>query len=297
VSVIVPHYNQIGALRTCLESLARQSTPREKFEIIVCDNDTPPPAHGPGVGEIVASFEGVRLVKAIERGAAPARNAGLAAARGRVFAFIDADCVADPDWLETGWAALSSADLVGGQVRVTVEQKGAPSAVEAFERVFAFRQRIYIKRKHFSVTANLFAIRSAAEAIGPFTNGVSEDVDWCHRAVALGFRLAFNDKSIVSHPARRDWEELVSKWDRLIRERWNGFGGRGLVHRLLWTNMAIATALSAAPHMIMVLTSANLSSARDRIAAAGVLARIRWWRAMRMISLMRASGAAFSVVK
>jgi glycosyltransferase involved in cell wall biosynthesis len=287
VSVIVPHYNQPAALRLCLQSLSKQTFEPASFEVIVIDNGSD---DGEAVADALSLFPGATLIREPRRGAAHARNAGMQVARGAIFAFIDADCVAAPDWIAAGVEGLRGADLSGGDVAVTVADARAPTPVEAFESVFAFRQRQYVIRKKFSVTANLFAWRAAAEAIGPFTPGVSEDVDWCRRAGALGLHLAFNARSIIGHPARRDWAELVRKWDRLVAERWNGFAGRSPARRLKWAALAIATALSAAPHMIMVLTSRRLTRLSDRIAATGVLIRIRWWRAVRMFAALREPG-------
>lgn len=281
VSVVIPHFNQQALLEKCLESLERQTLPRSHYEIIVADNGAPG-----GVDRLIAKYPDVKFVEARERGAAPARNAALAHATGAAIAFIDADCVAAPDWLERGLEGLEAAPLCGGRIIVTVENDTNPTPVEAFERVFAFRQRNYVEKKKFSATANLFARREAAAAIGPFTNGLSEDVDWCRRGAALGFHLAFNDKSIVSHPARRDWSELIRKWDRIVAERWAGFERRGFVRAIAWMGLAAATALSTAPHLLRVMTSADLKSAHDRMAAASVLARIRWWRAKRMTALL-----------
>ncbi|MCB2112116.1 MAG: glycosyltransferase [Parvularculaceae bacterium] len=281
ISVVIPHFNQLRQLEKCLASLERQTLERSRYEIIVADNATPG-----GFEHLRRAFPNVRFVEAAERGAAPARNKALAAASGDMIAFIDSDCVAAQDWLETGIEGLRDAELSGGRIIVTVEKESAPTPVEAFERVFAFRQRDYVEKKKFSATANLFARSKAARAIGSFTNGLSEDVDWCRRGVALGFRLAFNDKSIVSHPARRDWSELVRKWERIVAERWAGFEGRGLIGASAWLGLAAATALSTAPHLLRVATSAELASVRDRAAAASVLARLRWWRARRMASLL-----------
>lgn len=285
VSIVIPHYNQPAALALCLASLACQSFPLGQTEIIVSDNGS---ADQAGLDAALREFPGVLLVRESKKGAAHARNAALAVARGDAIGFIDADCIAHPDWIAEGLAALRSCDLSGGEVIVSVADENRPSAVEAFERVFGFRQRLYVRRKKFSVTANLFATRRCVDATGAFRNGVSEDLDWCRRAVALGFRLAFNAKSIISHPARRTWDDLVLKWDRLTAERWHGFEGRSPGYRLEWAGLAVATALSAAPHLLTVLTTRRLRRLPDRIAAAGVLARIRWWRAKRMIALLAA---------
>jgi GT2 family glycosyltransferase len=289
VSVIVPHHDQPAALALCLSSLAAQTLPKDRFEVIVADNGS---SDQDGLLRALAILPDARLVHESKRGAAHARNRATAEARGAVYAFIDADCVADPRWIETGVKALETSDLAGGEVRVTSHDEKKMSAVEAFESVFAFRQQLYVRRKKFSVTANLFATRAAAEAIGPFVHGVSEDVDWCRRAQKLGFRLAFNASSIISHPARGDWPALTKKWERMTQERWKGFGGRSAGSRLKWAGLAVATALSAVPHLLTVLTTKRLKRVEDRIAAGIVLARIRWWRARRMLALLRASGAS-----
>ncbi len=280
VSVIVPHYRQPDALRRCLKSLARQTLSASAFEVIVVDNNS-----RIDLTALRRAFPAFEFLQEVEQGAACARNRGVAAATGDILAFIDADCIADPHWLERGVAAMEGADLVGGEIIVTYQGE-TPTSVEAFERVFAFRQRMYIRRKQFSVTANLFAKRAAASRIGAFRNGISEDVDWCRRAAALGLHLAFNDTSIVSHPARRTWEDLTTKWDRTIRERWNGFGGRKSVRCVKWAVLAAMTALSAAPHAIAIVFSDRISGVKTKAAATAVLARIRIWRARRMLALL-----------
>ena len=94
ISVIVPHLNQAEQLRRCLESLRRQTYPVEHFEIIVVDNGSKalPTAE---VGE----HPNAKLEREATPGPGPARNRGVAVARGNVLAFIDADCIADQGWL------------------------------------------------------------------------------------------------------------------------------------------------------------------------------------------------------
>jgi len=285
VSVIVPHFNQVSLLEKCLLSLGRQTMAPSRFEVIVADNASPCDLAG-----VKRKFPATRFVSESKRGAAHARNAAIALAKGDALAFIDADCIAHEAWLEEGLKALETSDLAGGEVLVTVMDALAPTGVEAFERIFAFQQRRYINRKNFSVTANLFATRTAVEAIGPFRNGVAEDVDWCRRAGALGFRLAFNRTSIISHPARRTFDELTCKWDRLITERWNGFRARSFTRRIGWAGLAVITALSAAPHLMNVIMSRRVGRMEDKVRAAGVLTRIRFWRAQRMLMMLSLPG-------
>lgn len=268
---MVPHYNDLDGLSRCLHALDQQSFPRDEFEIIVADNCSPiEPA------ELDAVVGGrARLVTASERGAGPARNAGVAAASGAILAFTDSDCVPRADWLKNGIAALAEYDLVGGDMVVTTRNERR-SPAEAFEQVFAFRNADYIKRSGFSVTANLFCHATVFERVGGFRTGVSEDVDWCRRATRMGFRLGHAPGAIVAHPARADWSSLKHKWRRLADEGYRLAceqpGGR-----LRWHLASLALPLSIAAHVPRVLARRDLTP-RERWEAFTVLARLRTWR-------------------
>ena len=159
-----------------------------------------------------------RVVEVAERGAGPARNAGVRASRGEAIAFIDSDCRPDRRWLEEGLAELQSADFAGGRVDVLVEDPRRMTAAEAFESVFAFQNERYVKNLNFTVTASMFVWRSVFDAVGGFENGVPEDLDWCRRARLKGYRIGFASRSIVQHPARRTMPELKRKSRRLTLE-------------------------------------------------------------------------------
>src|SRR6185312_15280782 len=134
LSVIVPHYNDLQGLARCLDCLDQQTLPREQFEIVVADNNSPQGR------EAVAAVIGDRatLVVVTEKGAGPARNGGVAASRGDILAFTDSDCLPEPEWLVSGLEGLKSYDFVGGRVRVSVPDPDRMTGAEAFERVFAF---------------------------------------------------------------------------------------------------------------------------------------------------------------
>lgn len=111
-----------------------------------------------------------------------------------------------------------TADLVGGRVSVFDETPPPRTGAQAFEVAFAFDNRAYIAAKGFSVTANLVTRRDVFLATGPFVHGVSEDLDWCRRATAKGFRLAYDDDLRVGHPSRNDWPALRRKWQRVAED-------------------------------------------------------------------------------
>jgi GT2 family glycosyltransferase len=273
VSVIVPHYNDLARLDLCLSALQTQTYPADDVEIIVSDNASPC-----GHAAVAATINGrARLTVTPQPGAGAARNGGVALARGDVLAFTDCDCQPEPAWLAGGLAALSHADFVGGAMKVLVDDPARLTAAEAFERVFAFDNAAYVERKGFTVTANLFCRRTVFEAVGGFLVGVSEDMEWSHRARDAGYRIGYAPCAVVGHPARRSWAELTTKWRRLNTEQFGLIKDRPL-GRWRWLARNALLPASALAHTPKVMRSAQLSSLKQRLGALGVLYRLRLWR-------------------
>ncbi|MBV8683827.1 MAG: glycosyltransferase [Caulobacteraceae bacterium] len=273
VSVIVPHYQDLPRLKLCLDALGRQTFPRERFEIIVADNNSP--CGESAVAEAIAGRARLTIVR--EKGAGPARNGGVALARGLILAFTDSDCVPQPQWLEEGLKGLESADFVGGTVEVLVPDPDNMTPVECFERVFAFDFRTYILKKEFTGSGNLFCPRKVFDAVGGFASGVSEDVEWCMRARAAGYSIGFAPRAAIGHPARRTWSEMQIRWKRLNSESYH-LAQRDPGGRAKWLIKTLLMPASAVVHTVKVLTSPRLERFSDRIKAIGVLYRIRWFR-------------------
>lgn len=281
ISVIIPHLDDLAGLRACVACIGAQTLPRDRFEIIVADNGSKA-----ALADIEAAAPGARVVRITERGAGPARNGGVAASTFPVLAFTDSDCLPEPQWLERGLDALTQADLVGGGVSVSVADPARPTPSEAFEAIFAFDNRTYVEAKGFSVTANLFTTRAVFDAVGGFRGQVPEDLDWCHRARARGFHIAYAEDARVSHPARRSWPELTRKWRRLTREALalDRQAGTPPIAQAL---KALSVAVSPFAHAGRVLSADRLDLAA-KLAALGVLFRLRllraWWLAQALLT-------------
>jgi GT2 family glycosyltransferase len=134
-----------------------------------------------------------------------------------------------------------------------------------------------VERKGFSVTANLLCSRAVFDSVGGFDIGVPEDVEWCRRATARGFRLGYSSKAIVGHPARRTWPELTRKWRRLNREMFSLYARRPL-GRLVWLARSLALPVSALVHTPRVFASPELVTLGQRLGALWILYRLRFWR-------------------
>ena len=274
ISVVIPHYQDLAHLDECLAALTKQSGLQNRaFEIVVADNNS-----ACGIEEVrrVAGNR-ARVILATEQGAGPARNAGVAEARGTHLAFTDSDCVPHPEWLMHGIKALDRFDLVGGRVITSVSCPQSMTGVEAFERVFAFDFKTYIEKKGFTGSGNLFCLKTTFDQVGPFKTVVSEDREWSIRATGMGLRLGYEPKAVVEHPARESWQELIGKWRRINRETYAFERHRGM-SKAKWIGRTWLLPASILPHTIKAMRSPALSRPTDRMKSVAVLARHRLWR-------------------
>ena len=287
VSVVIPHLNQAEDLEACLASLQMQRLSPALFEIIVVDNGSAsPPA------DIVARWPSARLLHEAVPGPGPARNTGVRHAAGEILAFIDADCRAHPDWLASLVNALQSLPgntIVGGDVRIGPRNKETLTAVEAYESVFGFRNKLYIERHGYSITANLCARRADLDRIAPFVGiQFAEDMEWGERARSAGFQFRFIPDAIVFHPARRSLRELCVKWDRQIQHYLNMAQGKP-AWKFRWVLRSVAVLASPVVDLATVITSDRIQGITTRLKAMMILVAIRLHRAWKMLSLLRQS--------
>lgn len=97
VSIIMPVYNAAHFLRTTVESILSQSL---KDIEVICVNDGSTDTTPQLLLELAEQDARVRVLHQANRGAGPARNRGLAEARGSYVTFLDADDLYLPQMLE-----------------------------------------------------------------------------------------------------------------------------------------------------------------------------------------------------
>ena len=156
-------------LGEAIESVLGQTAPPS--EVLVLDDGSTD-----GTAEVARSFgPAVRVIERPPRGVAVARNEAIAAARGDVLAFLDADDRWDPRWIERALAALADdpeLELVFGHVQ---EFEGEATLGEA---------------RAGAVMGGLVARRAVFERIGPLeeNDGQGEFLEWLLRAREHGVR-------------------------------------------------------------------------------------------------------------
>src|SRR5258705_6116779 len=109
ISVVIPAFNEELYLPATLSSLRdANSVCRCSVELIVVDNES-----SDRTREVARSF-GATVVHEAVHNIARVRNTGGSAARGDVLAFVDADTIVSPYFLEKVAAAIGDPACVGG---------------------------------------------------------------------------------------------------------------------------------------------------------------------------------------
>lgn len=123
VSVVIPCFNQGRYLPYAVQSALGQS--HRPLECLVVDDGSTDETAA------VAERLNVRLIRQSNQGVSAARNAGLAAARGELIVFLDADDTLLPTALEIEAAALAAnRDVVAVVTRCeAMDEAGTPIAV------------------------------------------------------------------------------------------------------------------------------------------------------------------------
>jgi glycosyltransferase involved in cell wall biosynthesis len=195
ISVVIPVRDGARTLPALFAALEAQTLARERFEVVVVDN---------GSRDATAAIARDRravVTDEAQPNRARARNRGVEVALAPRIAFTDADCAPAPGWLAALSECLAGAPLVAGAVELVTGEP--PNRWEELERLWRFRQRDAVAQG-WAATANLGVRRDAfiaAAGFDPAYRHIGEDVDFCLRARAAGFTLAWCPGAVVRHDA------------------------------------------------------------------------------------------------
>ncbi|MDZ7833018.1 MAG: glycosyltransferase [Desulfobacterales bacterium] len=214
VSIIIPVCHDWERLSLALDALERQTWPRERFEVIVINNDPADP-----FPDEYANRPGLRLDSEAKKGSYAARNRAIQMSRGDVLGFCDADCIPNTDWIEKAVAFLvenPGCFRMAGRIELVYGDSEKRTWAEMHERIFAFMQDEYA-RNGSSTTANMFAWGCVFDAVGGFDETLVSggDLEWGKRADAAGFSIGYCENAVVRHPARSTMPELMEKARRV----------------------------------------------------------------------------------
>jgi len=214
ISVVIPTRNRRLLLRSCLESLARQTISSDEFEVIVVvDGSTDGTEEM--LSELITRFS-LTVVTQDHAGSSASRNAGAARARGHVLIFIDDDVVASPRLVA---AHLSTHRATQGRIAGVgaIERRLLPGA-DRFARLRAEAARGHNERLarrrltyldcyggNFSVSNSTFAELGGFAVDLPVEN----DFELAYRLDAAGTEFVFVPNAVVTEERHDDWREII----------------------------------------------------------------------------------------
>jgi GT2 family glycosyltransferase len=203
VTVVIASRGRPSSLVRCLEALCVQSIARDRFEVVVCDDESPEP-----IEPLLASFADrltLRVVRQRHAGPAAARNHGARHAVGRHLAFTDDDCVPAPEWLELLLARFerhpghliggSIVNLLPGDPYATATQLIMSCVYDYYARHPA-GQRFYSTTNLAVPTSRFWLLQGFSER---FPRAAGEDYDFCARWHEAGFPNVYAPEVEVGH--------------------------------------------------------------------------------------------------
>src|SRR3989344_2310096 len=237
VSVIIPTYNRSKTLKNTIKSLVSQSFDKEKYEILVVDNDSNDDTKEV-VEKIIKETDGNPLIKYIFEGNAGvhfARNRGAKEAKNEILYFTDDDMQADSNALKGLVDAFEFEKNIGtatglvfpkfdieppewvkehcqnSLLSVNVSMKDNPKMVSK-ESFGVFNCHQAVLKEVFFKTSGVHPENTKGVWIGDGDTVLNQDIK------KLGYLFAFNPKAITYHciPKERMTQEYVNK--RIINQ-------------------------------------------------------------------------------
>ncbi|HEY3122490.1 MAG TPA: glycosyltransferase [Thermoanaerobaculia bacterium] len=195
-SVIIPCRNGARIVGEAVRSALAQTEP--PLEVFVVDD-----ASSDGTSE-AARAAGARVLRTeTRRNAGGARNIGIEASRGDVFAFLDADVAAPADWLERAGAAFeNNPDIVavGGSVR-----SGRPGVWGDLDLYLNHSEWIG-GRASFKGLIPTLGVAYRRDAVGPVRfveTNLGEDASFGAAVLARGGKLWYDPEIVMTHRHER----------------------------------------------------------------------------------------------
>jgi len=189
LSVIIPYYNEEKTLRSCIESLSKQSY--KSFELILVDD-------GSTDNPIIPKDKKIMLLRQTHAGAARARNFGASNAKGDIFVFVDADMTFAGNFLEKLIAPILAKKCKG----TFTKEEYVSNWDNIWARCFNYNQGLNGKMRvpgNHPDEANVFRAikRTEFERVGGFDETGFTD-DWS-LTKKLGYKASKADGAICYH--------------------------------------------------------------------------------------------------
>ncbi len=209
ISVVIPAYNEEKYLPGCLDTLNKQTYPRESFEIIVVDNNSKDKTAQ------IAKDKGAKVYQETEQGYIFALNRGLQEAKGEIIAVTDCDTEVTPAWLTEIAKGFADPKVVGATGNMKVKEKSplVTFLSSSFYNWFV-RANFLVGKPHiagFNLAVRSRALKEVGGVDKAYTTG--GDVDLGLRLKKVG-KVVFLNKA-WTHASMRRFDKSFT---RALRE-------------------------------------------------------------------------------
>jgi len=195
ISVIIPARNEEKVIGHCLDSLTRQDLPGDAFEVILVDNGSTDRTL-----EVARAFTRSLNLAILQKPAvhvSALRNFGASGARGKILAFLDADCLAPSRWLTLAGARLAQhgVGVVGAHYRIPDNSRWVARAWYGGVELEKTGDISWVP------AGDLIVTRSTFDRVGGFDESLqtNEDCEFCERVRAAGFSIIGDPAVAVTH--------------------------------------------------------------------------------------------------
>lgn len=224
LSIIIATYNRSEYLVDALNSLARQSIHKDKFEVVVVDNNSTDKTENV-ISDFKKKFPDINLCYVIEKkqGLSNARNRGIMEASGEIIAFMDDDARADKDYclnLCNNSSLYKEFDAFGGKVIPVFEEDREPEWLTKHAWGMIAKVDLGDKLKSFDkkypVGCNMAFRKEIFNKIGMFNSNLlnrCDDKDIFNRIKKAKLNILYMPDVVVNHfiPSDRTSENGIKK--------------------------------------------------------------------------------------
>ncbi|WP_367390553.1 glycosyltransferase family 2 protein [Lewinella sp. LCG006] len=284
ISVIIPHYNNLVKLDSCLTALFCRDYSAFQIEYIVVDNGSTI-----SLAKIKEKHTKVTwLLETSIQSPYPCRNKGIQHARGDIIVLLDSNCVPLENFFELGLKSLQDGnDVVGGQLRFIRSN----SLTSRYDQLYS---TIRPTTNTFTSLPGgcLFVSRLVFNKINLFLPCVRSlgDIEWTTRAYQAGFNLSITDQPIVSYQAK-EWIPFCKKMIRLGRGKKEIYiNNGGNLFSFYWGFNLLKSFLPPNPSFVKRMNNINRHEGTQL--SLGVIFIFCW-----ITKLLRGIGMFFSRVK
>lgn len=217
VSVVVPMFDEKGAIEECLDGFAAQTYPLDRLEVLVVDGGSTDGSRQI-VDDRAAACPWLRVVDNPARRIPVACNLGIGAARGDIVCFFSSHGVPTPTYVERTVAVLgeTGADGVGG----TYVHEGQDPVSRAIGLAMsspygmASPHRFATSRREVDTASHPAYRIGSVRAIGGFDERLerNEDYDLNWRLRRAGGRIVFDPTIRSTYRPRRSLGALTRQF-------------------------------------------------------------------------------------